>query len=75
MDITRTVGTTDGQILFVDEQLSPLASAPGDVPHVGDFVKWGQDTYKVVGVCRYYPVEQESAYKARVTVRPPDLDE
>jgi len=62
-------------LLFVDEQLTPMSSAAGDIPHVGDQVQWGQAAYEVVAVRRFYAVENEPLYQARVVVRPLALDE
>lgn len=67
--VPETLETFEVSILFVDEQLSPLTSASGDVPHAGDQVQWGAVAYEVVAVRRYYAVEQEPLYAARVTVR------
>lgn len=66
-----SIQTSGVSILFVDEQLSPLAAPFGDVPAVGDEVQWGQDIYEVLAVRRFYDTgDVEREFAARVIVRP-----
>lgn len=67
-----SVSTIGGSILFVDEQLSPLAATScGDVPAVGEEVQWAQDVYIVLAVRRFYSTgDMEREFDARVVVRP-----
>lgn len=70
MEPLATTELISDQILFVDEQLSAMAVVySNDVPGIGDEVQWSHAVYEVVAVRRYYPVEQEPLYAARVTVR------